>query len=469
MEERQQLHRGTPNITALGRIRSRVLSFHFMSLLERFRVHVAGLGLPRGRALVAVSGGPDSVALLDLMVRSGDVHGLDLIVAHLDHGIQAAGVQVALQVEALAASCHVPFEGGSIRLGPDATETRARGQRYAWLERTRARMGADIICTAHHRDDQIETVLMRVLGGSGPAGLAGMGAVQGRIVRPLLPFRRAELLEYLRDVGRDSWLDPANSDPRHLRSWLRTELLPVLSTRVPRVSSNLERLALQAARDRTAWDAVLEALPGLDLHAEVGGISVAATSLAEYDSALTQAIILALARRVGCPLGPTRAGRVVELVKHGFSGARTPLGSGWTAEVSFGRLRLYADFSEPALQPWSLHGQEGTGSWGGWHFRWGRERAPERQARSSLSAWFTLEPLTVRAWSPGERLRPLGGTGRRLVVRCFQDSRVPRSRRDSWPVLAHGQDVMWIPGVCRSDAHLPGHGAEALRVDAEYA
>lgn len=440
-----------------------------MSLLTRFRDHIAGLHLPRGRALVAVSGGPDSVTLLDLMVRSRDVHGLDLIVAHLDHGIQATSAQVALQVQALATSCQVPFESGSIRLGPAATETLARGQRYAWLERTRARMGADIVCTAHHRDDQIETVLMRVLAGSGPAGLAGMGAVQGRIVRPLLPFPRAELLEYLREVGRDSWLDPANTDPRHLRSWLRTELLPLLSVRVPRISSNLERLAVQAARDRAAWDAVLDTLPDLDPQADVAGISVAATSLAKYDSALTQAIILALARRVGCPLGPTRAGRVVQLVKHGLSGARTPLGARWTAEVAFGRLRLYADFSEPALQPWSLDGQEGTGSWGRWHFRWGREQAPERQDRSSLSAWFTLEPLTVRAWSPGERLKPLGGTGRRLVVRCFQDRRVPRSRRDSWPILAQGQDVTWIPGVCRSDAHLPGHGAEALRVDAEYA
>jgi tRNA(Ile)-lysidine synthase len=448
---------------------SRVLSFHLMPLLERFRDHIGGLHLPPGRALLAVSGGPDSVALLDLMVRSRDVHGLDLIVAHLDHGIHPASADVAVQVEELAASYEVPFEGGSIRLGPAASETLARARRYAWLEATRARVGAGLICTAHHLDDQIETVLMRVIAGSGPAGLSGIAPIQGRIVRPLLPFRRAELTEYLREAGRDSWLDPANTDPRHLRSWIRTELLPSLHARVPRVSSNLERLAVHAARDRHAWDAVLDALPDLDLRGDEGCISVAATTLADYDSALKQAIILAVARRIGCRLGPTRAGRVLRLVEHGVSGARVPLGNRWTAELAFGRLRLYADSLEPELRPWSLQGQTGTGSWGRWHFRWEHARAPERQERSSLRAWFTLDPLTVRAWSPGERLKPIGGTGRRLVVRCFQEVRVPRSRRGSWPVLAQDQDVMWIPGVCRSDAQLPVQGAEALRVDAEYA
>jgi tRNA(Ile)-lysidine synthase len=448
---------------------SRVLSFHRMPLLERFRDHLAALHLPPGRALVAVSGGPDSVALLDLMVRSRDVHELDLIVAHLDHGIHPASPQVAVQVEALASSYGLPFEGGSIRLGPAASETLARARRYMWLEQTRERMGAGIICTGHHRDDQIETVLMRVLAGSGPAGLSGIAPVQERLVRPLLPFRRADLAEYLREVGRTGWLDPANTDPRHLRSWIRSELLPCLNARVPRVSVNLERLAAQAARDRRAWDAVLDVLPDLDVRVDDSCISVAATTLADYDSALKQAIILALARRAGCRLGPTRTGRVVRLVEHGVSGARVPLGNRWTAELAFGRLRLYADSLEPELRPWSLHGQKGTGSWGRWHFRWERAQAPERQDRSSLSAWFTTDPLTVRAWSPGERLKPLGGTGHRLVVRCFQEVRVPRSRRGSWPVLTQGQDVMWIPGVCRSDAHLPVVGAEALRVDAEYA
>src|SRR5207247_910383 len=132
------------------------VSLYMAALLERFRDHVARLGLfPRpGAALVAVSGGPDSVALLDLMSA-------------------VAGV------------------------------------------------------LAHHRDDQLETILMRVLRGSAPAGLAAMAPVNpGGLVRPLLPFSKAELARHAATRGLASHDDPANADPRHLRSWVRTTLLP---------------------------------------------------------------------------------------------------------------------------------------------------------------------------------------------------------------------------------------------------
>jgi tRNA(Ile)-lysidine synthetase-like protein len=440
-----------------------------MGLLDHFRASLADLNLPSGRALVAVSGGPDSLTLLDLMVRSGDVHGLDLIVAHLDHGIHPGSALVAERVRSLAASYNLPCEVGELTLGPTASETLARERRYAWLEAARVRTGASLIFTAHHADDQVETVLMRALAGSGPAGLAGMAPVRGRLVRPLLSIRRSELASYLKEAGLAAWLDPANADPRHLRSWIRNELLPLVRERLPRAEPNLQRLAAQAAQDRAAWDAVLDLLPALDLRTEPGGISVAAPGLAEYDSPLTQALLLALARRVCCPLAPTRAARVFTLLSRGVSGSRVPLGRHWTAELAFDRLRIYSAQPEPSAVSWAVEGQRGSGAWGCWRFRWERATAPERQDRTGLSAWFTLEPLTVRAWAPGEKLKPLGGTGRRLIVRCFQEVQVPRSRRGSWPVLAQSDEVTWIPGVCRSDARLPLVGTEALRVDAEYA
>jgi tRNA(Ile)-lysidine synthase len=440
-----------------------------MTLIQHFRNHLARLALEPGPALVAVSGGPDSVALLDLLVQAQEAHRLELVVAHLDHGIHPESPQVAEQVKRLAESYGLPIEAGRVELGSSAGETRAREQRYAWLEVARARVGAHVILTAHHADDQIETVLMRVLAGSGPAGLAGMAPVSGVVVRPLLPFRRLELAAYLEERGLSAWLDPANSDPRHLRSWVRSEVLPLLKARLPDVDGNLLRVSAQAARDRAAWENVLQALPGLELRAENGAISVAASGLAGYDSALVQAAILALARRIGCRLGPARIGRVQQLLASGSSGARVPLGSGCTAELSFGRLRLTAADPERDTQAWPLEGQRGQRLWGRWRFRWEPAPAPAEQHRAGLSAWFTPDPLTVRAWHPGERLKPLGGTGRRLIVRCFQDVRVPRSRRGSWPVLAQNDDIIWIPGVCRSDARVPARGTEALRVDAEYA
>jgi tRNA(Ile)-lysidine synthase len=440
-----------------------------MTLFERFRTHLASLELTPGRALVAVSGGPDSVVLLDLLVRSGDVHGQDLVVAHLDHGIHPDSGRVAEQVRALAHSYALPFEGGQLALGRSAGETLARARRYAWLEVLRGRLGAGLVFTAHHADDQVETVLMRVLAGSGPAGLAGMAPIRGALVRPLLPFSRVELTGYLRGMGLGAWVDPANSDPQHLRSWIRTEVLPVLRGRLPEIDASLRRLSRQAAGDRAAWDAALEVLPDLDLSVDSEGISVAASGLGDYDSALARAVILALARRVGCRLGPARVGRVLTLLQSGVSGTRAPLGENWTAELSFGRLRICHRRVDPAVEPWALGGRNGEGAWGRWRFRWARVDAPEQQSRVGLSAWFTLDPLTVRGWLPGEKLKPLGGSGRRLIVRCFQEVQVPRSRRGSWPVMAQSDDIVWIPGVCRSDARLPAPGTEALRVDAEYA
>ena len=440
-----------------------------MDLLTEFRDHLSTLALPPGRALVAVSGGPDSVVLLDLLLRTSNLHRLQLVVAHVDHGIHPDSGRVAARVEAFAREHGVPCEIGSLNLGAAAGETDARLARYAWLARTRARLAAGFVFTAHHADDQAETVLMRLLGGSGPAGLAGMRPVSRWIVRPLLPFARRYLLEYVRSRDLPVWIDPANSDPVHLRSWLRVDALPFLRRRLPAVTEHLLRSGTQAARDRQAWDALLEVLPGLEVRVEEDAISVAGVPLAGYDSGLAEAVIMAVARRAGCTLGPSRSASVLALVARGASGSELPLGSGWRAEMEFGRLRISRGERAAAEARWALRGSTGQGIWGRWRLRWRPESAPERQERAAFVAWFTRDPLEVRRWSPGDRVRPLAGTGRRLVARCFQDAKVSRRRREAWPIIAGEGEVVWVPGVCRSDALLPTEGAEAVRVDAEYA
>jgi tRNA(Ile)-lysidine synthetase-like protein len=439
-----------------------------MNLVEEFRRHLGRLPLPSGRAIVAVSGGPDSIALLDLLLRTRDFHQLELIVAHADHGISAESGSVAARVRDLASSLGLPCEVGELRLGAIAGETSARTARYLWLAAVREQMGASCIITAHHADDQAETVLMRALKGSGPAGLAGMAAVSGGLLRPLLPFRREDLARYVRDRELPVWLDPANQDPRHLRSWIRCDVLPLLRRRLPEIDPSLLRLARQAAADRVAWDAVLALLPGLDFRREPDAFSVAGPVLAGYDSGLAGAIIMAAARRAACPVGPARAERVWDLARAGISGSEVPLARGWKAEFSFGRVRLVRPGLPPVRTPWTLGGDRGEGKWGRWRIRWRREAAPERQDSSALTAWFSGDGLTVRGWVPGEKMRSLARAGRRRVVRCFQEARVPRSQRPDWPILARQDDVVWIPGVCRSDALLPAPGAEALRVDAEH-
>jgi tRNA(Ile)-lysidine synthase len=439
-----------------------------MDLLRAFRAHLRTLPIPRGRALVAVSGGPDSVALLDLMVRASPDHELDLVVAHFDHGIHPESARIAGCVGDMAAALDLPLERGRGRLGPAAGETAAREARHAFLEEARRRLDAATIFLGHHADDQVETVLLRLLAGSGPAGLAGIAAVNGPLVRPLLPFTRSDLARYVRIRALPVWLDPANDDLRHQRAWVRARLLPMLRERAPDVDAALLRAASQARADRTAWDALLDLVPGLDPRLEHDGISVAGVGLRGYDSALVTSLVLALARRVNCPLGPRRATRVLALLESGSSGSEAPLSAGWKAEVAFGRLRLVrAGSRDVSRERLRIAGEQGQGSWGSWNIVWRRDVAPEHQERVELTAWFTPDALTVRGWTAGDRMRPLAGAGRRLVVRCFQDARVPKSRRESWPVIAGPDEVVWVPGVCRSDALVPPAGSEALRVDAE--
>ena len=157
---------------------------------------------------------------------------------------------VATKVRQLAESYRLPWLERRLALGTAASETTARTARYRALESMRREAEADVIVTAHHADDQVETVLMRVLRGSGPAGLAGMSLRRGRIVRPLLPFRRSDLARHLLEIGRSGWDDPANADSSHLRSWVRQELMPVLEARLPDVDPAASRVRDQANLDR---------------------------------------------------------------------------------------------------------------------------------------------------------------------------------------------------------------------------
>lgn len=437
-----------------------------MSLIERFRRQLAELAPPPVRTLVAVSGGPDSLALLDLLVETSADHRLDLIVAHVDHGIGPRSGEIAERVRRVAVKYSIPFEIESLSLGAEATETEAREHRHAALGRIARRVSAGTIATAHHADDQAETVLMRLLRGSGPAGLAAMQPRPG-IFRPLLPFRRDELARYLQERGIEAWDDPANADPRHLRSWLRHVVMPGLEARLPDLVSRIAGSAEQAGRNVAAWDALLDTLPDLALHVDRATVSVAAHALARYDSALGEALVAALGRRAGCAIGRARAARVLEVAAGGRSGATVPLGGAWVAEIAFGRLGIRRAPEVPAGEA-HLDADVPHARWGRWRFRVDREPAPERQGRAGMTAWFTGEVITVRASRPGDRIRPLGGAGHRPLVRCFMDARVSKLARRAWPVLEARGSVVWVPGVCRAEALVPPAGSEALRVEVTY-
>ncbi len=440
-------------------------------LHERFRAHVTRARLFRGggaraTAVLAVSGGVDSVALLDLMHAVAEPLGLDLVVAHADHGVQPGSGDVAAMVRWLAARYDRPVVLGELRLGAATTETAARRARYAWLREQQWRHGARFLVTAHQRDDQMETVLLRVLRGSAPAGLAGMaGRARGGLVRPLLPFTRAELAAHARDAELPTHDDPANRDARHLRSWVRQMLVPLVVDRLgPGVRDDLLAVARHAARDRRAWRGVLDLLPALDLRTSARGFDVARGTLARYDAPVAVALLRAAARRVGLVLGPRRAGRIAMLAR-GPSGRRLELGAGWVAEAALERLavcRAGDDERQPAAIP---AGAVGALHFGVFRVEWRPEPAPARVERAGWTTWITGGAWLVRGLAAGDRVAPLRGVGRRDVRRLLSDARVPRAERPGWPLVARGETILWVPGVCRGTAALPLPGTEAVRVD----
>lgn len=434
-------------------------------LLARFLAAWQELANPTEwrRLLVAVSGGSDSLALLHLLHETREAHRMELVVAHVDHGIHPSSADVARRVMAAANDLRVPVVVGRLGLGAGTSETAARTARHAWLQQVRRSEGADAIVLAHHADDQVETVLLRVLAGSGLAGLAGMQPRHGTLVRPLLEFRKAELVAWLARRGIPSWEDPANLDPVHERSWIRSKLLPMLSEREPKVPERLRRLARHAAVDRAAWEAALDTLPGLDPQVSAGRLSVAALPLAAYDSALASTLLRAAARRAGCVLGPQRAERLLAMVRGGRSGATLELGGEWRAELSFGRICFHRVVETPARIV--LRGAQGQRSWGGWRVSWRRGPAPATLRRDGWVGWFIGEEATLRAPLPGDRLVPLGGTGRRAVARLLQEARIERSRRVGWPILEIEGNIEWVGGICRGAGALPAGGENALMIE----
>ncbi|MEO8452049.1 MAG: tRNA lysidine(34) synthetase TilS [Gemmatimonadota bacterium] len=437
-----------------------------LTLRAAFARELARLRLGPGPALIAVSGGPDSFALLELLAGAGAPAERSFVVVHFDHGISAESGAVAERVRHAARRYGLAVDVGSGGLGPAASETDARTARFAWFRNRLVHHEARYLFLGHTREDQAETILMRVLKGSGPAGLAGMARRRGPFVRPLLRLSRPDLAELAHAAGLEPWHDPANADPRHLRSWLRGAILPALAARFDPVPGLLAA-GQRAAIERRAWTALLKSMPALDFRLEDGVASVAADPLREYDSALARTLIYTLARAAGLTVGAKAAGRIQRMIRIAQSGKIVEV-SGGLAELAFDRLRLNRRAGHLSLDAATVEvtGQAGRLEWGAWSFRWSLSATPAEVGRDDIGSWLAPGSYRVRAWRAGDRIRPLGGIGQRLVVRCMQDKKVPKTERQAWPVLEQGSEIVWVPGVCRSDVGVPAAGQVAMRIDA---
>lgn len=281
---------------------------------------------PGDRVAVAVSGGLDSVSLLDLLHQLAGWHGGVLSVITVDHGCRPSSSADADFVEALAESLGLPCARASLSLGEGASEDTLRRGRYAVLDA----LDVDRVALAHHRGDQAETVLLHLLRGTGATGRAGMRWRRGRYVRPLLELSRSQLAAWADHRGLSFRHDPSNDDPRYLRNRIRHEVLPLLESLRPGAEAAIARSARLAAAD----DALLDELAARIAH-DVGGRGWPLAALRD-----TPEPLIRRALRAAVPsLSAGQIDAVLTLVERG-SGRITLSGGQRQLVVRGGRLRL---------------------------------------------------------------------------------------------------------------------------------
>lgn len=438
------------------------------------RMTERGRPAPGDRVVVAVSGGLDSTVLLHLLRFGAALPRLDLVVAHFDHRMRPESGDDARWVAELAASWDVPVEVG-VATEPLTTEQSARDARYRFLESVRARVGARWILTAHQADDQAETVLFRIARGTGLAGLRGIPARRGVLLRPLLSFWRDELERYAASVGLTSRVDPTNADPRFARNAIRRDLIPGLEAAVaPRARRSLVRLARLAAREEQAWRAVLpELVERAILERTDGRIVVARPVLLGYPPSVRARVMRSLLRRLGCSLDEAGTVAAVAFTSAGASGRGHLLPGGLTLSREFDRFVLASDQvsrADALLEIPAVGSGEGRFEVGGRRLgaRWSLDALPRDEAegpteRETFALPRLIFPLRFRGPRPGDRIRLSYGS--KKLKKLMGEARIPLSERPSVPVLVDGAErVLWLPGVVRGAGTEPAPGEPIFHI-----
>lgn len=228
---------------------------------NRFEESVVRCGVRRGdRVLVAFSGGADSTALLHALARLAPAAGFTLAAAHLNHGFRP---EADAELQFCRTQCEllqIPFRGEKIVIPPGrgSRQMEARLRRYAFLEESAAFFAADWIALGHHADDAVETLFLKLLAGTSPAGLAAIPSCRGRFIRPLVPFVRAELVAWLEAEGIPWCEDASNTGTAYRRNFLRNRVFPLLEERWPSFRRAARRLIDTMAEENRFWEAYLE-------------------------------------------------------------------------------------------------------------------------------------------------------------------------------------------------------------------
>jgi tRNA(Ile)-lysidine synthase len=432
----------------------------------------SGLIGPDDPVCVALSGGLDSVVLLHLL-RFPLRHRVGpLTAAHLDHAMRPGSDADARWVAGLCRAWGVPVTSERAS-SPPRSEAEARRVRYGFLER--AAPEDSLILTGHHADDQAETVLFRLSRGSGLRGLRGIAPRRGRVVRPLLPFRRQELAEYAAAVGLAYRTDPTNVDLRYARNRIRHRVLPELERARPGAVRELAAVAAHARQEEQAWDQVLDRLEGeVVLQRDATGLTLARARLHSYHPHLRARLLRHILRRYGTAPGRAGTQAALEFITSGSSGGVVDLPGGPRLERDFDAIRVVVSGpAESGRAGVETGGAEevatiaGAGPGRGRAVIGGRPvevewgRGVTARPGEGVSVSSPRFPLVVRGWRPGDRIRLSYGT--KKLKKLFSERRLDRRARARAPVLVDGGgEVLWVVGLARAEG--AGEGGEGLEI-----
>jgi tRNA(Ile)-lysidine synthase len=397
-----------------------------MTALEAARA--SGLVVAGEPLLVLLSGGPDSVCLLDVSIQ------LEAGVAalHVNYGLREGADADESFCRDLCDRLGVPLTVERAKEAPGGNvQAWARELRYAAAERTTASDYA----TGHTLSDQAETVVYRLATSSGRRALLGMEPRRGRLVRPLLEITREDTRDWCRGRGLEWREDPSNEDTYYARARVRHEVMPHLRELNPAAERNIAETARRLREEEELVEAAVDAaLERLGSAPELAALRREPAGLAR----------LLLTRAAGVALSPERTAEILGLTDQGTH--ELDVGEGVRAVVEYGRVRFARGPEAASPEPVALP-VPGAVRFGDWDV----EAAPGEGGEAVLSAEQLGTEVTVRAWRDGDRMRPAGLGGTKSLQDLFTDRKVPRALRRTLPVVEANGEVVWVAGVAAAE------------------
>jgi tRNA(Ile)-lysidine synthase len=419
--------------------------------------------LKRGdKVLAACSGGADSMALLYALLELRGEYGLKIAVAHFNHRLRRAAAEDELFVIGMTQKLGLPVyvRRENIRDYAEKNglniEEAGRERRYKFLRETAARIGAARVSTAHTLTDQAETVLMRILRGSGPTGLGGISpCIDGLIIRPLIEVKRREVEAYLRARKIPYREDETNRDLRYQRNRVRLRLIPYLEKNFePEIVRHLGRLAEISREEERVWETYSQAEVKRAILRERGRILLDARRLSVLPPALGRRLVRAFLSAVKGDLRRFSF-RDVEAVRQldERKEAALPGKLVFRREKGLISIKEKAKTCLPYNHEWdaikNLTIPETGLCFEGKRMQKGKQRLPpfDDARRAVVDASKLRLPLLVRSRREGDRYRPLGAPGRKKLKEIMRAKGIPAGERNRLPVFLSGGKIIWVPGL----------------------